>query len=175
MEYLGAHLYALLKEKLKNWCEKTTFHAIPNIASNEQVALKLMWTLCLLASLGYCCRILASSVIDYYEYRVLTTIEIVQESSSQFPAITICNLNQFDFSKLKDREIYENYKNNSNKSSDPKEEFNSYRNSFLASLSHGEMERLRFKLNEMLVHEASRENVHLYGRNGRSPPPRPPS
>jgi len=140
-----------LKEKLKNWCERTTFHAIPNIASNEQIVLKLMWTLCLLASLGYCCRILTSSVIDYYEYRVLTTIEIVQESSSQFPAITICNLNQFDFSKLKDREIYENYESNSSKSNDPKEQFNTYRDSFLTNLSRSELERIRFTLNDMLV------------------------
>jgi hypothetical protein len=137
-----------LKEKLKNWCEKTTFHAIPNIASNEQVVLKLMWTFCLLASLGYCCRILTSSVTDYYEYRVLTTIEIVQESSSHFPAITICNLNQFDFSKLNNRKRFEI---NLNKSIDPKEEFSTYRDWFLTSLSQNESESIRFTLNDMLV------------------------
>lgn len=74
-----------LKNKFLIWCEKTTFHAIPNIVNNEQFSFKLMWTICLIASVCYCCRILASSIIDYYEFKVLTKFEIIQESSSLFP------------------------------------------------------------------------------------------
>ena len=89
------------RDKLVSWCERTTFHAIPNIATNEHKSLKIMWTVCLIASISYCCRILTSSIIDYYEYKVLTTYEIIQESSTLFPAVTVCNLNEFDFiSKL---------------------------------------------------------------------------
>lgn len=74
-----------LKKKFRLWCEKTTFHAIPNIVNHEQFSFKLMWTICLIASLCYCCRILTSSIIDYYEFKVLTKFEIVQESSALFP------------------------------------------------------------------------------------------
>lgn len=79
-----------LHEKFISWCEKTTFHAIPNIATNKQTFLKLMWMFCLLVSVGYCCRVLTISVTDYWNYPVLTTYDIVQESSASFPVVTVC-------------------------------------------------------------------------------------
>ena len=109
-----------LKRKFRNWCDKTTVHAVPNIVNNEQIMLKLMWTICLIASICYCGRIFTASIIDYFEFRVLTKFEIVQESFSIFPgikrfnlsslimsinlfflAITFCNLNKYDLNKNK--------------------------------------------------------------------------
>ena len=148
-----------LKEKFRNWCEKTTFHAIPNIATNEQLALKIMWTFCLIASIGYCCRILTSSIIDYYEYRVLTTFEIVQEASTFYPSITICNLNQFDLTKNKNLTDFffnsyltGNYLNDSvDLSLDPKQQFDLIKRKFLNYTNSSELENLRFTLNDMLI------------------------
>jgi hypothetical protein len=75
-----------LRKKFRIWCEKTTVHAIPHIFNNEQeISFKLMWTICLTASICYCCRILASSLIDYYQFRVLTKYEVIQESLAYFP------------------------------------------------------------------------------------------
>lgn len=81
-----------LREKLVNWCEKTTFHAIPNIATNKHIFLKLMWMFCLLASVSYCCSVLTSSITDYYKYGVLTIFDVVQKSSATFPAVIVCPL-----------------------------------------------------------------------------------
>lgn len=142
-----------LSEKLRNWCEKTTFHAVPNIATNEQVPLKIMWSICLIASVGYCCRILTSSIIDYYEYRVLTTFEIVQESTTYFPAITLCNLNEFDLSKNKNlsdlaRSLSES---STNSNLDPKARLEEIKKEFLKINDSSLLEKSRFTLKDMLV------------------------
>lgn len=79
-----------LREKFLKWCERTTVHAIPNIASNNHYFLKLMWIICFLASICYCFNVLTTSVVEYYKYGVLTTYDIGQESSARFPVIIIC-------------------------------------------------------------------------------------
>ncbi|CAF0901340.1 unnamed protein product [Brachionus calyciflorus] len=142
-----------LGEKVLSWCEKTTFHAVPNIATNEHIILKIMWSICLIASLGYCCRILTSSINDYYEYRVLTTFEIVQESSNLFPVITICNLNEYDLSKNTNLLNMSNYliENTDDKDLNPKETFEKIKKEFLKNANITELEETRFKLNDMLI------------------------
>jgi hypothetical protein len=84
-----------LKRKFRVWCEKTTVHAVPNIVNNEQLMFKLMWTICLIASICYCGKIFTASIVDYFEFRVLTKFEIVQESFSLFPGIN-CTVHYYN-------------------------------------------------------------------------------
>lgn len=140
------------REKIFNWCERTTFHAVPNIATNDHFILKFMWSVCLLASLGYCCRILTSSIIEFYEYNVLTTYEIVQESSSLFPVITICNLNEYDLSKNKELLNLSNYLlDNADMSLHPRSALEIAQKEFLKSTNISVLEDTRFSLDDMLL------------------------
>ncbi|RNA22233.1 acid-sensing ion channel 1 isoform X2 [Brachionus plicatilis] len=140
------------QEKLFKWCERTSFHAVPNIATNEHIVLKCMWSICLVASLGYCCRILTSSIIDFYEYNVLTTFEIVQESSSLFPVITICNLNEYDLSKNQQLLNLSNYLlDNADMSLHPRDAMDQVQKNFLKLTNITELEETRFDLGDMLL------------------------
>lgn len=134
------------------WSEKTTFHAIPNIVANEQMPLKLMWSICLIASVSYCCRILTFSIIDYYQYKVLTKFEIVAESASNFPTITICNLNPYDLSK--NRSLGELSRRNligDGTVVDPAELFALGKQRFLSLADASALARLKFTMSDMLV------------------------
>jgi hypothetical protein len=41
-----------LSEKIKQWCESTTIHAIPQIVHKDNVFLKIMWFLFLIVFVG---------------------------------------------------------------------------------------------------------------------------
>ena len=75
------------KEVLVN----STSHGIPNIIRSENLIIKLVWLLFLLASTGLCSFLVAQSIFNYYNYDVNTKTRIIYERQVPFPTITICN------------------------------------------------------------------------------------
>ena len=73
----------------------TTIHGLPNIFRSERILLKIMWTLCLLGFSSYCFFSIFKSVNSYLNHEVVTNIDIIKENPTEFPAVTICNLNLF--------------------------------------------------------------------------------
>ena len=80
---------AQLKEALKESILGSTFHGVPNIYRSKGTILKLFWTVCLLGSTGFCSFSIAKSIIDYYEYKVVTHISSIYENPIEFPLITV--------------------------------------------------------------------------------------
>ena len=85
----------ILAKKLKDLAETSTSHGLPNIVRTNRLSIKLLWTICLLASVGACIYMVYKSVNDYYSYGVVTQIQVINENSPLFPTITICNINPF--------------------------------------------------------------------------------
>lgn len=81
-----------MKEKLKLWGERSTFHAIPQISYSDRKSIKVLWTVCLLASSVYCGNLLVRNVLDYLNFDVNTVVEVLRDSGSDFPTVTFCNL-----------------------------------------------------------------------------------
>lgn len=98
-----------LKRKLKNAAEETTSHGIPHILRTRNVFLKIMWSIFLLASLGYCIYFITKMLIQYFQFQTSTSIDYIQETPAQFPAITICNTNPI---KLEDGNAFLQYLTN---------------------------------------------------------------
>lgn len=84
-------------EKLRLWAEKTTIHAIPNITTTERNLVRVIWIICLLASSGYCGYLVIQSLIDYLKFEVNTVYAIERETDTDFPTISICNINPCGF------------------------------------------------------------------------------
>lgn len=88
-----------LKERilqiLRDACLVSTIHAIPNIIRTNRILIKLMWSICLLVSIGYCFFLVFQSISNYFEYEVVTKISVVHEIPTLFPAVSICNSNSF--------------------------------------------------------------------------------
>ena len=85
-----------LSEAFSEWAQSSTSHGLPNIfRSGNNYFLKLMWTVCLLASAAYCAFSVYNSVLNYYEYNVITQLSDYTESPIEFPVVTYCNSNPF--------------------------------------------------------------------------------
>lgn len=84
--------------KIRKLCEASSFHGLSNLARTDRWFVKFIWLACFLVSLAFCSIEIVNSLIDYFEYNVVITVQTVHETSVNFPAITVCNLNSIDYS-----------------------------------------------------------------------------
>lgn len=86
---------AKIKEILKETALSSTSHGIPNIVRSTSLLLKLMWATCLIVSTGLCSYLVVKSIMNYFEYEVVTKINVIYENPAPFPTVTFCNLRPF--------------------------------------------------------------------------------
>ena len=89
-----------ISKKLKltfiNWSQSVTYHCFPKIfKAHTPTFIKFIWCLVFVSFSSLTCFILVNIVLTYYQYRVVSTIQIIHEIPSIFPAITICDANPF--------------------------------------------------------------------------------
>ena len=78
------------------WSQSVTYHGFAKIFSEKTNApLRPLWAFIFLSFSALTCYLLVSNVLSFYMYNVSTSVQIVDESPSAFPAITICNVNPF--------------------------------------------------------------------------------
>ena len=86
-------------QKLKNivtsCLESTTGHGLPNIIRTEHIGLKVFWLIAWLVGLGLTLYLLITSILAYFDYGVVSQIQIINERPMLFPEVTICNLDPF--------------------------------------------------------------------------------
>lgn len=94
-----------LNDELKNslivWSLNSTCHGLSNIVRSKIWIIKIMWTICFLVSATYCFHEVVVVIKMYLRYPVLVDIQLIHESPTIFPAITLCNLNQFNPTRSK--------------------------------------------------------------------------
>ena len=69
----------------------TTVHGLPNILRAEYKFLKLAWTLMLIVSIAVCVYFVNRSVSDYFDYDIVTNINLIYEHEVEFPTISFCS------------------------------------------------------------------------------------
>jgi len=85
-----------LKIKLKELLIDSTIHGIPRVLKSKSLTIKLIWILCFFISTSYCIILVIEAVNIFLDYEAVTNINTYSDASSNtFPAITFCNLNQF--------------------------------------------------------------------------------
>ena len=80
-----------VKELLKELCEKTTAHGIPNIARANSKREVLLWLFFFCISSAICIYSIIGAIISYLEFEVITRIRLLSEVKSEFPTIAVCN------------------------------------------------------------------------------------
>jgi hypothetical protein len=73
----------------------TTSHGFKHIPLSKLMIIKILWTILTGLGVGGCIYFNIMNFIVYYQYKVTTSIDIVDEIPSNFPMITICNQQQF--------------------------------------------------------------------------------
>jgi hypothetical protein len=81
----------LLKESIN----LSNIDVLNKIFEYEQIWRKLLWLLILLILTGLTCWLLLLNCISYFDYDVISKIEILNERPSNFPVVTICDNNPF--------------------------------------------------------------------------------
>ena len=81
----------LLKESLYN----SLAQAIVKILQTPHFTLKIFLSLFVLGTSGLASYLVIKSILDYFAYQVITTTRTIHEMPTEFPKITICNLNKY--------------------------------------------------------------------------------
>lgn len=84
-----------ISTKVKKCAESSTIVSLSRIATTDRKSIKLMWTFFTLVCTGFCLFLIEENVKNYLEFNVVTRVRIINEFPSDFPTISICNLNQF--------------------------------------------------------------------------------
>ena len=83
-------------ETFVDWSKETGFYAYPRIFKDEcHLAVRFIWLIVFLSFSGFTCFLFVQSILGYLQWKTVSTIEIVQESPTAFPALTICDSNPF--------------------------------------------------------------------------------
>ncbi|KAK3580740.1 hypothetical protein CHS0354_005750 [Potamilus streckersoni] len=88
-----------LKDIFKNLAEKSSVPGINQIFSSKQVAIKLLWSVMLLTTIGVVSFQLYELFKDYYSYPIKTIVSL-EFNALPFPAISFCNMNPIKKSML---------------------------------------------------------------------------
>lgn len=84
-----------IRKLIKKHFLNSSGHGLSNIARSETLFLKITWTIFWLAAVCGTAYLVSTGIIDYLKYEVNTKSRIVNDIPSNFPKITICNLDPF--------------------------------------------------------------------------------
>ena len=88
--------------------ELSTIHAIPNIIRSNNLVLKFLWLFCFIGSSSVCAWFIFNNISKYFQYDVVSKIDIKYETSLIFPVVSICDLNPLTTNESKNyyKQIY---------------------------------------------------------------------
>ena len=88
-----------MKQTFVSWCQKSDINGLSKIFDYENNFVKFIWLIILLVSLGVNAWIMSWSIVAYLQYEVVSLIQVFSERPTEFPAVTICDINQFTTEK----------------------------------------------------------------------------
>ena len=87
---------SVLKETFVEFSKRADVNCYTKIFEYDNIFVKMIWILVLLASLGLTAWVVSWTVLEYLDYEVTSQIGVVYELPTDFPAVTLCNANQFN-------------------------------------------------------------------------------
>ena len=95
-----------LKYEMKQFAENTSLHGMAGIINSKRSPwIRLAWLLSFLFMLATYLFMLSQTVIEYFQYPVVTNVEYRTTDSIAFPSVTICNFNFHRYSAIANSNI----------------------------------------------------------------------
>ena len=85
----------IAKQALIDWSLTCTFHCYPKVFLYENKLVKCVWLVLFILLVGFTGYLLINILNDYFDYEVVSKIQVVNEVPTVFPAVTVCNTNPF--------------------------------------------------------------------------------
>ncbi|CAK8697222.1 unnamed protein product [Clavelina lepadiformis] len=87
--------------KIFQFTDNVTMHGLRYVFMKDISRLRrLIWILIVIAGMAYCNYLLSETLASYYTYPTIAKTRRKSEKKSEFPAVTFCNFNTFQKSKL---------------------------------------------------------------------------
>ena len=77
-------------EKCKELLESSSLPGVPILTRSRQVLTRIVWLIFILIFVCLSIKYVIESVQSYYEYELVTNINVYREKESQFPAVSFC-------------------------------------------------------------------------------------
>ena len=91
-------LLRIIRHTSTEWCQETSIAGLgKTVKSDSSYFKKGYWFILFLIGSIWTCYNLHGVINEYLKYSVSTSNDLTFETSIQFPAVTICNQNRFDF------------------------------------------------------------------------------
>ena len=103
------------KQNLHEWSVSCTFHCYPKCFQYKNKQIRVVWMLLFLIFSCFTCMLVYKCLTDYFQYEVVSKIQVVKVDQLTFPAVTICDSSPFT---TKQAEAYIQNELYQNKSSD---------------------------------------------------------
>jgi hypothetical protein len=95
MEFNRKSKLVLIKEYIREWSSTCTFHCYPKIFQYKSILINVAWSILFVAFSAFTIFLVAKALIDYFQYEVISKIQVVNVDELDFPIITICDSNAF--------------------------------------------------------------------------------
>ncbi|XP_022103084.1 acid-sensing ion channel 1C-like [Acanthaster planci] len=93
-------------DRFREFANSTTFHGISNVTNSKHNGIRrLFWSLIVIGVSSWLVTGITQTVIEFFKYPVTSAISINYVDSMTFPAVTICNFNQFRRSVIPDDQV----------------------------------------------------------------------
>lgn len=73
----------------------STSHGIPNLLRSDRLSMKIIWAASLTFFFAICAWLIIQTFNDFFSYEVVTKTTLNYDKTTEFPTITVCNINQF--------------------------------------------------------------------------------
>ena len=80
-----------IKKSTIELIETSSIQGFPNLFRTKRSFLKMMWILSLVLSTSACVYYETKTILDFFDYEVVTSIKTVNEPYLEFPTISICS------------------------------------------------------------------------------------
>ena len=71
----------------------STIHGIDKIYKPRRTFLKVLWIIFFIASTAACAFFIANSIMTYFQFEVVTKVQVIYEVPQLFPTVAICSAN----------------------------------------------------------------------------------
>eukprot|EP00058_Branchiostoma_floridae_P000925 XP_002586413.1 hypothetical protein BRAFLDRAFT_107694 [Branchiostoma floridae] len=85
----------------REFAGNTSLHGLNRIVIAPSGYFRVLWVLAILSSYSGFAYMFSTMIIDYFSYNTITDTKLEFDDEVIFPAVTVCNMNKFDESKLK--------------------------------------------------------------------------
>ena len=93
-------------DQVFGFCADTTAHGLGRAAAAKSWVARLFWIAIFIAAFIYSILQICKSVVAYLSYPTKTDISLVNKEKLPFPAVTVCNINPFKQSEIKNSSLW---------------------------------------------------------------------